>query len=290
MSTEKFRLKWNDFESNISTAFKELRADCELFDCTLSAGGKKIQAHKLILSACSSFFRHVFKDNVHQHPLIYLRGVSSSDLMSVLDFMYHGEVRVCQSELNQFLALAEDLEIKGLTQTSGPQSQTRSLPPDGDRVRPFPTITSPNSQTIVEIKSEAPPSSGAPSTNENDSFSEEFEEQQQSRYDKRDTEDGNYHQLEPVNCEAKLGSAILELDSPYSDVVSKHALAIGGGKYSCNLCHINARDKYNMRRHLETTHDLSTGYQCELCRKQFKAKHQLTVHKARGCGVSLPPF
>ena len=75
-----------------------------------------------------------------------------------------------------------------------------------------------------------------------------------------------------------------------SDVVRSHSTALGGGKYSCNLCQITARDKYNMRRHLETTHDLSTGYQCELCRKQFKAKHQLTVHKARGCGVSLPPF
>jgi len=119
MSSEKFSLKWNDFESNISSAFKELRTEKDLFDCTLSFGARKVQAHKLILSACSNFFKSVFRENIHQHPLIYLRGVSYSDLVSALDFMYHGEVSVAQNNLNSFLALAEDLEIKGLTQNNG---------------------------------------------------------------------------------------------------------------------------------------------------------------------------
>lgn len=54
----------------------------------------------------------------HPNPMIYLRGVRLSDLESVLDFMYHGEVNVAQSDLNSFLAVAEDLQIKGLTQQS----------------------------------------------------------------------------------------------------------------------------------------------------------------------------
>ena len=51
---EKFCLRWNDFENNISNAFKELNADKDFFDITLAcAGEKQVQAHKLILSACS---------------------------------------------------------------------------------------------------------------------------------------------------------------------------------------------------------------------------------------------
>ena len=118
MDSEKFCLRWNDFESNISSAFKELRDDKDFFDVTLACDDEQLQAHKVILSACSPFFRNVFRRNPHQHPLLYLKGVRYTDLQSVLNFMYHGEVNVAQEELNSFLAVAEDLKVKGLTQSS----------------------------------------------------------------------------------------------------------------------------------------------------------------------------
>ena len=70
---EKFCLKWNDFERNISHAFKDLRDDRDFFDVTLACESSQIQAHKVILSACSPFFRGVLKQNPHQHPLLYLK-------------------------------------------------------------------------------------------------------------------------------------------------------------------------------------------------------------------------
>jgi len=128
-SSEKFCLRWNDFESNISVAFREIREEKDFFDCTLSCGSRQIQAHKLILSACSPFFRNILRQNPHQHPLLYLKGVEFSDLQSVLNFMYHGEVNVAQEELNSFLAVAEDLKVKGLTQnTSGESSSAAPKP------------------------------------------------------------------------------------------------------------------------------------------------------------------
>jgi len=119
MSTEKFCLRWNDFESNISVAFRELRDDKDFFDVTLACDDEQISAHKVILSACSPFFRNILRRNPHQHPLLYLKGVKYTDLQSVLNFMYHGEVNVAQEELNSFLAVAEDLRVKGLTQNQG---------------------------------------------------------------------------------------------------------------------------------------------------------------------------
>eukprot|EP00092_Neocalanus_flemingeri_P020463 GFUD01022168.1.p1 GENE.GFUD01022168.1~~GFUD01022168.1.p1 ORF type:complete len:334 (-),score=101.02 GFUD01022168.1:6-1007(-) len=114
--SEKFCLRWNDFESNISVAFRDIREEKDFFDCTLSCGSRQIQAHKLILSACSPFFRSILKQNPHQHPLLYLKGVSFRDMEAVLNFMYHGEVNVAQDDLNSFLQVAEDLRVKGLTQ------------------------------------------------------------------------------------------------------------------------------------------------------------------------------
>jgi len=144
---EKFCLRWNDFESNISVAFRELREDKDFFDVTLACDDDQIQAHKVILSACSPFFRQILKRNRHEHPLLYLKGVKYVDLMSVLNFMYHGEVNVAQDELNSFLAIAEDLKVKGLTQNKSheeprhkqeiqlPKPQPRAPP---ERIEPAP--------------------------------------------------------------------------------------------------------------------------------------------------------
>jgi len=121
-NSEKFCLRWNDFESNISTAFRELRDDKDFFDVTLVCDEDQIQAHKVILSACSPFFRSVLRRNRHEHPLLYMKGIKYLDIVSVLNFMYHGEVSVAQEDLNSFLAVAEDLKVKGLTQNDSDNS------------------------------------------------------------------------------------------------------------------------------------------------------------------------
>ena len=120
-------LKWNV----LSGAFRELREDKDFFDVTLACDDEQLQAHKVILSACSPFFRTVLRRNRHEHPLLYLKGVKYADLVSVLNFMYHGEVNVAQEELNSFLAVAEDLKVKGLPQgnSSSDSKASHSAPP-----------------------------------------------------------------------------------------------------------------------------------------------------------------
>lgn len=135
-ATENFCLRWNDFESNVSVAFRDLREDEDFFDVTLLCddhSGRSLQAHKVILSACSQLFKQMLRScsaTGQPNPMIYLRGVRLSDLESVLDFMYHGEVNVAQEDLNSFLAVAEDLQIKGLTQ----QPNHNSTPKEKSKV------------------------------------------------------------------------------------------------------------------------------------------------------------
>merc|ERR1712002_91719 len=103
----------------ISHAFRDIRDTKDFLDVTLVCEtDEQLQAHKVILSACSPFFRKILARNPHQHPLLYLKGVKYTDLQSVLNFMYHGEVNVAQDELNSFLAVAEELRVKGLTQNN----------------------------------------------------------------------------------------------------------------------------------------------------------------------------
>ena len=177
MSNEKFCLRWNDFESNISSAFRELREDKDFFDVTLACEDEQLQAHKVILSACSPFFRTVLRRNRHEHPLLYLKGVKYADLVSVLNFMYHGEVNVAQEELNSFLAIAEELKVKGLTQNNGGGSSSSknppppSKPPSSSQHRPSPAPQSTShlhSSTPPPQKRPRPPPPAAPSIYQED--------------------------------------------------------------------------------------------------------------------------
>jgi len=168
MATEKFCLRWNDFESNISTAFRELRDDKDFFDVTLACEDEQIQAHKVILSACSPFFRGVLRRNPHAHPLLYLKGVKFTDLQSVLSFMYHGEVNVAQEELNSFLAVAEELRVKGLTQNnqsnSGASSHTKKDSYSAPRPAPPPAPRIPDRDPVPPPQKKRNISSYAPSS------------------------------------------------------------------------------------------------------------------------------
>ena len=114
-TSEKFCLKWNDFQANISSSFGLMRSDTDFSDVTLvSEGNNNIEAHKVILAASSSFFQDILKQNKHLHSLIYLRGVTTTQLCAVVDFIYNGEVNIYQEQLEEFLKLADDLKLKGL--------------------------------------------------------------------------------------------------------------------------------------------------------------------------------
>ena len=43
-----------------------------------------------------------------------MRGVKSENLTAMVDFFYHGEANVFQENLDSFLVLAEELQLKGL--------------------------------------------------------------------------------------------------------------------------------------------------------------------------------
>ena len=115
-NSQKFCLKWNDFQKNIDSAFGSLRKDEYFSDVTLaSEDGEQIEAHKVVLAASSPFFQNLLKKNKHAHPLIVMRGVKSEDLVAILDFLYYGETNIDQENLDSFLNIAEELSLKGLS-------------------------------------------------------------------------------------------------------------------------------------------------------------------------------
>jgi len=312
MSTEKFCLRWNDFESNISVAFRELRDDKDFFDVTLACDDEQISAHKVILSACSPFFRNILRRNPHQHPLLYLKGVKYTDLQSVLNFMYNGEVNVAQEELNSFLAVAEELRVKGLTQNQGgSQSRAKSPPvikpvhrPPVEREPPaLPKRPKPNPQPqnpylqdddiqeVVPVKTEprdpqpqpipsySSPSVPAPSPSHappppSQTHAVAPMEDSLAQYDEQYEDYGQYEDQSYGGAEGNKGKTFQDPEELFQ-FVGKHAEK----GYECTLCNIRFQARVTVRNHVESKHfpNMFT-YTCQVCFKEMTSKNAKDTH------------
>ena len=58
---QQFFLKWNDFQSNMVSSFKHLRDEKSFTDVTLACDGQTCKAHKMVLSACSPYFKSLLE-------------------------------------------------------------------------------------------------------------------------------------------------------------------------------------------------------------------------------------
>ena len=126
--SEKLCLQWNDFKENATSAFGSLREDKDFADVTLACeDGNQFEAHKVILATSSPFFQNILRRNKHVHPLIFMRGLKSEDLAAIIDFLYCGEANVYQENLDSFLAIAEELQLNGLTGKSNDKVESEEM-------------------------------------------------------------------------------------------------------------------------------------------------------------------
>ncbi|XP_047545302.1 protein abrupt isoform X1 [Vanessa atalanta] len=117
---QQYSLRWNDFHSAMVSSFRRLRDEEDFVDVTLACAGATFTAHKVVLSACSPYFRRLLKANPCQHPIVILRDVHDKDMESLLRFMYQGEVHIGQEQLKEFLRAAQLLQVRGLTDVPPP--------------------------------------------------------------------------------------------------------------------------------------------------------------------------
>ncbi|XP_046394218.1 broad-complex core protein isoforms 1/2/3/4/5-like isoform X2 [Ischnura elegans] len=114
-----FNLRWNNHSNNMLQVFLDQLASEALVDVTLSCEGKFLKVHRMVLSACSPYFQDLFSYHKEQNPVIIVNGMKFSHLKSVVSFMYCGEIEVAEQEMEGVLAVAEALEVKGLSDVRG---------------------------------------------------------------------------------------------------------------------------------------------------------------------------
>ena len=156
--SEKLCLQWNDFKENVNSVFGKLRDNKEFTDVTLICeDGQQIESHKVILASSSPLFEKILQQtSKHPHPVIYLKGFASKDFASILDFLYFGEAKVYQVDLDSFLAIAEEIKLKGVT------GQNSSELLEEQEKSTEPTMRKELITTSFTGKGDLPPNSNAP--------------------------------------------------------------------------------------------------------------------------------
>ena len=79
--TEEYLLRWSEHNPQLFGCFHQMWLEEHLTDVTLATESKSFEAHKLILSACSPYFRNLFMNNPCRHPIVFLR-VSLTNIFS----------------------------------------------------------------------------------------------------------------------------------------------------------------------------------------------------------------
>lgn len=69
-TTDQFSLRWNNFTNNLTSGFMSHLSDKDLVDVTLAVDGQLLQAHKLVLSVCSPYFKDIFKVRPPSTPVV----------------------------------------------------------------------------------------------------------------------------------------------------------------------------------------------------------------------------
>merc|ERR1712026_319542 len=107
---------WQTFSEHLQQMLKSLHQHQLYSDVILVSDDQtQFKAHKIVLSACSPVFKKIIDNNPSQHPLIYLSGIQSYELESILQFMYIGEARCYQERMGEFVKVAKDLEVKEIS-------------------------------------------------------------------------------------------------------------------------------------------------------------------------------
>ena len=245
-SSENVCLIWNDFSDNASQSIHGLRGDTDFTDVTLVGEDRRqVEAHKVILASSSPFFKEVLKEARHPHPLLYMKGVNEDTLTSLLDFIYNGEVRIEQAGLDKFLALAEELEVKGLVK----DGSKKDIEDGGNQ-----NIKNKVTRKDTEVK-----------------------EEQEVLVPERNFE---VDELSFIGHDDALVTPEYEDETKLNEQIMSMMEKVDSG-WSCTICgkcYTTKNNTQNMKSHVENNHMEGGSWPCTDCDKVFRRRVNLKRH------------
>ena len=244
--SEKFCLKWNDFQESLLNSYKNLKDDASFADVTLVSDDQvQIHVHKFALSSCSSFFKTILLNNPHNNPLLFLNGINSIILKLIIDYIYCGEAQLYHEQLDAFLEVAQKLKIEGLL-------STKNAVTDDTISKDENIIDDTNAQLFTE----------------NMDYNEPIK--REDSYERRRNVEKSNKTVAVVQGETNEE----DLKQTKRDMIAKE-----NDLFRCKVCQRVMKDYGNSLKHVEK-HIEGLLFNCQQCEKQFRSKNSLYRHSS----------
>ena len=275
---DKFCLKWDEFGRNNREYFRKLREDQGLSDVTLATDdGQHIKAHKIILCAGSHFFSDIFmkSDQNNLNMIIYLKGISKTDLEPIIDFIYNGETFIAQEVIKGFIETGKDLKVKGLEgEITGIEENESKASQDN--------IHNGSEHQNIEGESDqeftTDSSSLVDTFNTQDILMTKGKDKSLQIYANTDL-DTQLQEIVEKN-EGVWRCKICGKISKTNQNIKKHAEThVEGNPHICNICNKTYSNRPSLQKHISVIH--SELFSCEACEAHGMTRRSLTEHKRR---------
>ena len=184
--------------------------------------------------------------------------VKSNDLLAVVDFLYCGEANVYQENLDSFLAIAEELQLKGLMGNAGTDEVTQTAP-----------VKMPVSKKANQIHMKEAAISKTSSL-------------LQTNLKEEILSNGLDQVVSTVALRSNFSGDLQELDDKCNSMMEKtfKRQANGYPLYRCGVCGKEAINTH-MKNHIEANHLEGVSVPCNFCEKTFRSRNALTQHKLK---------
>lgn len=258
MEGDKFSIGWSTFHNHLLETSNDLYHHKNFTDVTLVSDDLVIMhAHRFVLSSSSSIFQKLLSIDSCPKPILFLKGVTSQELESILQFIYLGETRIDTDRINSFLVSAKNLAIKKIIDDG--------INPADFNPEAFHTLQQ-FKEEVVEKTTD--------NVNENDQIHEEIIEEDNEeghetniitskenvmpddnpslQKNRMDPKDERKREFVCEDCPYKA----LTRNSLRIHVKSIHLLE----RHPCNQCKYQATQKANLNRHMKISHADSWGH------------------------------
>ena len=259
MDQGNFTIDWKEFREASPRRFKDLVTREDFSDVTLVSGdGHRLPAHQVILATGCFFFKNLLEgettsSSANQRPLIFLRGVAGGLLEPLLQFLYTGSAQISEILIADFLALAEDLGIDGLANSSGKDifNEVPVLAEETEARKP----------KIEKTEDLDKDSSGGGMLNmkaEEDLLTRNGVERKHNNRALKVCHTCNKTFNDASNFRRHIKKCPFGLPRASTDVI-KIPKRSADGFYHCQYCGKEVRDSSNIRRHIRNRHTVQMG-------------------------------
>ena len=266
MDQEKFNLQWSTFNDHLQKLLIDLKTSNNFTDVTLVCEDKvQFNSHKFVLCASSPVFKSIITDNAMINPVIYLKGIQSCELEPILQFIYLGQATFYKDRFDEFLSVANSLEIKEIFKNDEELGNIESHSLETEKCNEVVT----NHDNENGIKKEFIIQQ---SVAEQDDLNETVKKcLQQVNITRENKPLPKYFSCEPCDVQYTCETSLYR----HNKVIHK------GFRYTCDLCDAKFIDNRDLHTHVKLVHLGISMYKCGNCNNQFTRKGSLTLHKQK---------